>query len=383
MSALVLTTLMFSHYFYAVSAPIIGLLSIIAQAMISMHKIKFRLHYYSTIWLVYFCFLNVTDLALIIFKTGETLLIGRIGLWFMLVALCFAATAWVNYQSVQKLNKIMYRVVMVICFTAILQTVSYLMLGVHVDYVEPITGEHSRNIAPGASFVGASTGFRASGLFTEPGNLGTILSFLYFIYKLTRYNDKKKSDEILLSVSVYLTFVITFSLFSLVWFILHAIHDLRTSKMKFRIKIIVVVLFSLILLPVLSYASFRLSDPVKLASSMGQIYGVMHYINSLGYIDLFFGVSHFVDLRETSKIVLSDGTFILFETLQHGIMRMGILAGLLIYIFIKSKQKFDLLMFIFLMLLSKFNFANYWLIYLLFLYFRMLEKNDSKGIPLH
>lgn len=374
---LILLTLTYSFYFVQIAAPAIGILAILTQVILLVAANKLPSSPFTIYVFKFLVFVVITDFIIISFNTEHEILINRIILWPALILLSLLAAGFVNKSPSHLLNKTFYIVILIVCLCAIIQSVVFFGLGIHIDYIGPLTGEQSRNIAPGANFFSTGMGFRASGFFTEPGNLGTALSYLYFIYKLTIDKNTKFQRNILVRILVYTTFLLTFSLFTLVWMFVHIVHDLFSLKMKNLTRVSLIFIFLVLTLPIINYAFFRLTNPIYAVAAFAQINGILSYISSLSYNEIIFGVTHLRDLRFESDIVLGDGSFVLFELASLGIIRSILLYLIFFYIFLNTKHKLSLACFIFILSAGKYNLANYWLFYLLFIYLNILYERDK------
>ncbi len=318
-------------------------------------------------------FIVITDCLIIIFRTSEELIVSRIIIWPTMIFLCALASSFLYTISSNKLSRILKLVINFVCLSAILQSLAYILFGIKIDYIAPFTGEMSRNIAPGANFISSHlAGFRASGIFSEPGNLGTTLSFLYFIFKLTNHDGRYKQSILTTSALVYITFLLTFSLFTVAWMVIHLIDDIINIKMPKLVRVLIFATASILFIPIFNYALFRLSDPVLALAALAQIVGLFELIRSLDFLQLTLGLTHFKDLRAISDIVLSDGSFVLYELVRMGAFRHILFYTIILVIFFKIKRKISFLCFVAALSAGKFSFSNYWLIYLLFMYLNVL-----------
>ena len=157
----------------------------------------------------------------------------------------------------------------------------------------------------------------------------------------------------------------------------HIVHDLFSLKMKNLTRVSLIFIFLVLTLPIINYAFFRLTNPIYAVAAFAQINGILSYINSLSYNEIIFGVTHLRDLRFESDIVLGDGSFVLFELASLGIIRSILLYLIFFYIFLNTKHKLSLACFIFILSAGKYNLANYWLFYLLFIYLNILYERDK------
>ena len=374
---LVLLTINHSLYFAQFSAPIVAIFAILVQAFFIISTNKLHISKYTILIFNFLIFVIITDFLILCFNTQYEILTNRVILWPTLIFLTLLASGFINNHPVILLNRIFYIVIAITCTSAILQSVAFYGLGIHIDFNAPITGELSRNFAPGANLSASGMGFRASGFFSEPGNLGTALSYLYFIYKLTVDTSRRSRKEFLLRTLVYLTFLLTFSIFAFVWMAVHIVHDIFTLRMKPYSRVMFILIGFILLVPAVNYVFFRLSHPVLGVAALAQIHAVLGFINTLSLTEVLFGLTHLRDLRADSQIVLGDGSFFLFQYVLLGIVREAILYFVFLYIFISTKHKLSFACFIIVLSAGKYNFGNYWLFYLLFIYLNLLYKRDQ------
>jgi hypothetical protein len=248
-----------SFYFYQVGSPLISILSLLILSLFLVKDFRVQINTSNFIFLFYLLIILFSFLSLLYF--GDSIVISKF-LGFLIILLsCLTANILYKFYKIFDILRI-YLTIHVFFF--ILQFLAYYLLRVHLDFLNPITGEEQRVFGGNFELPYISTFMRPSGLFNEPGTYVTYIAPAVVLFG--RWSNLFTKFDLKLYVLSFITLFLSFSVFGIIFglFIL-----LFASILKRKTRLILggVISFFLIV-PYLSYRFFMNDSSVNIESGL-------------------------------------------------------------------------------------------------------------------
>lgn len=220
----------------------------------------------------------------------------------------------------------------VICahlFAFYIQVISYYAGFGFIDYLQAVTGEEQR--AFGGSYEIDFLGglfLRPTGLYNEPGTYSTAMMLMFLLYERIKKSvvDEKSNKELLLTILVIFSVLISFSVFGLLFVFIYIANLIRDSKKSFLIFFLIVLVVAPIVYEVYLFPRFfsgqYSDDGIGFRSEILYKYLDLALSNP---INLFFGFGFFTNTENNfGDYVVNDVGLLFFVLLQSGMVGLVI-----------------------------------------------------------
>jgi hypothetical protein len=324
--AIFLTTLG-SHYFYQVGVyvfQVVGLIFLIPFC----RRWPLSVKSVGLLGLVYF-FLYVYIINFVYLVLGINNFAGGKAVFPLLVLLCYWFVAALYSEPFRFLNAL--RIIITIhCLVFFIQFFSYLLFGVFLDFIEPLTGESQRAFGGSYEISVLSRFIRTTGLYNEPGTYVTYMMILLVLFKdFCILVDSQNLDRWWVEVLVITTTLLAFSNFGYIFLLIYALvvyGSLRTSKLR------LLLFFSLLAaggVVFFEYFQQRFAYGRTDTGIEFRIFGVLSFIQNLDWWEFLFGRGF------SANIVFWNGEIVILQDIGmwFGLFYYFGIFGVLLFVF--------------------------------------------------
>lgn len=276
-----------SHYFYQVGVyvfQVIGLICIIPFCKRWPISVKSAGLFGLVYFFLYIYIINSTYLILGINNFASGKVISP-----LLVLLCYWFVSALYSEPLRFLNAL--RIIIAIhCLVFLIQFFSYLLFGVFLDFIEPLTGESQRAFGGSYEISFLSRFIRTTGLYNEPGTYATyMMIFLVFFKDFCVLVDRQNFDRWWVEILVITTTLLALSNFGYIFVSIYALvvyGSLRTSKLRLLLFLGLLAAGGVVFFEYFQqrFAYGRTDTGIEF-----RIFGVVSFVRNLDWWEFLFG----------------------------------------------------------------------------------------------
>ena len=270
----------------------------------------------------------LTVFGVILILVGEDLLINRFFAMPLFVGVVISSVFFLVHDRKVFASSIKF----VICahlFAFYIQAISYYAGFGFIDYLQAVTGEEQRAFGGGygIDFLGGLF-LRPTGLYNEPGTYSTAMMLMFLLYERIKKSvvDEKSNKELLLTIFVIFSVLISFSVFGLVFVFIYVANLIRDSEKSFLIFFLIVLVIAPIVYEVYLFPRFfsgqYSDDGIGFRSQI--LYDYLDLI-SKNPMNLLFGFGFFSDITIWFGDSVTNDVGLFFSVLlQTGVVGFGL-----------------------------------------------------------
>ena len=259
------------------------------------------------------------------------------------------------------------------CIFFLFQFFWFLITGIFIDFLEPVTGEAQRAFGGGYEISFLPQFIRPTGLFNEPGTYATYVMLMLVLYKdICVIADSIKRKDLWIEMLAISTVLLSFSVFGYVYVILYVLFSKRLKHASgFHFTVLVVIALGGLAL-FWEYFQQRFQFREDDSGLEFRLTGILSFFQNLNWLNVLFGRGFSADLVTWNgdAIVLQDIGFWFGLIYYFGILGL-ILFSFFLFVCLKSAKKDNLYnsyfyLLIGFMLLSKLTLTSILILILLF-----------------